>query len=434
MVRDALGIWRAAAAGARPASLLERVDLDDLLERPLEDFGRVAVVGVGKGAMAMAGALEPRLGEPLAEGLAVVPHGYRASFPEGEPAPRRVEVLEAGHPVPDEAGVEAARRALAMAEGLGEDDLLLVLVSGGGSALWPAFAEGIALEDAQATFRLLLASGADIHALNTVRRHLSRIGGGRLAEAAHPASLLALVISDVVGDDLATISSGPTVPDPTTFEEAAGVLRRFGLWGRVPEAVRAHLERGLRGEAPETPKPGDPAFERTRTVLIGSNRDAREAARAEAERRGYAVVMHEAPVVGEAREAGRRLAAEALATPPERPTCLVWGGETTVTVTGEGRGGRNQELALGAALALESAGREVVLLSGGTDGIDGPTDAAGAWATRRTIEQARALGLDPLDHLARNDACPFFEALGQLVRTGPTHTNVMDVQVALLRP
>lgn len=220
------------------------------------------------------------------------------------------------------------------------------------------------------------------------------------------------------------------MPDPTTFADARAVLRRFGLEERVPETVQAHLARATS----ETPKPGHPAFARARTVLVGANRDALAAARAEAQRLGYAVTVHAEPVVGEAREAGRRLAHEALATSPDRPACLLWGGETTVTVTGDGRGGRNQEVALAAALALDGAGREIVLLSGGTDGLDGPTDAAGAWATPRTAQRARALGLDPADHLARNDAYPLLDALGQLVRTGPTHTNVMDVQVALVRP
>jgi hydroxypyruvate reductase len=377
--------------------------------------------------MAMAGALEGRLGETLDGGLVVVPHGYRATFPAGQPAPRRVAVVEAGHPVPDARGLGAAKGTLALARRLGPDDLLVVALSGGGSALWPAFAGEISLEDAQWTFRLLLRSGADIHAVNTVRRSLSAIGGGGLARAATPTHILTLAISDVVGNDLATIASGPTGPDPTTAADAVAVLERFGLWDRVPASVREHLGR-------DRDAASDRGFDHVRTVLIGSNRDALAAARAEAERRGYTVHLHPEPVTGEAREVGRRLAREALDLDADRPTCLLWGGETTVTVTGDGRGGRNQEVALAAALALEGAERDLVLLSGGTDGIDGPTDAAGAWAAPQTVEQARALGFDAADHLARNDAYPLFDTLGHLLKPGPTHTNVMDVQVALAWP
>ena len=427
LTADARALFDAAVAGVRPDRLLDGLDFDALTDRPLADFRRVVLVGAGKAAMAMAGALESRLGERIERGLVVVPHGYRATFPKGAPAPQRVEIVEAGHPVPDEAGVQAAERTLDLVASLGPDDLLLTAISGGGSSLWPAFADGISLEDAQRAFRLLLTSGADIHAVNTVRRQLSRIGGGKLANAAAPASVLALVLSDVAGDDLAAIASGPTVPDPTTPADALAVLGRFDLEHEVPASVRAHLRRS-REAIPES------AFERVRTVLVGSNRDALAAARAEAERRGYAVHLHSEPVTGEAREVGRRLAREALALDPDRPACLLWGGETTVAVTGEGRGGRNQELALGAALALDGADRDLVFLSGGTDGIDGPTDAAGAWATPQTVAEARTLGLDPEDHLGRNDAYPLFDALGRLLKTGPTHTNAMDVQAALVRP
>ncbi|MEP0547343.1 MAG: DUF4147 domain-containing protein [Rhodothermales bacterium] len=430
LAADARAIFGAAVAGVQPAALLGRVNIGALTDRPLGAYRRVVLVGAGKAAMAMAGALEARLGARLDEGLVVVPHGYRATFSAGQPAPERVEVVEAGHPVPDQAGVRAARRTLDLVAELNADDLLLVALSGGGSALWPAFAEGISLGAAQETFDALLHSGTPIHAFNTVRRHLSRIGGGKLADTAAPAHVLSLILSDVVGDDLATIASGPTVPDPTTFADALDVLYRSRWFLRKP--VWEHLQRGAAVES-------DTAREEVkrlhvRSVLVGSNRDALAAARAEAERRGYTVHLHAEPVTGEAREAGRRLAAEALAVDADGPTCLLWGGETTVTVTGDGRGGRNQEVALAAALELDGAGRDVLLLSGGTDGIDGPTDAAGAWATPQTVTRARALGLDPEDYLARNDAYPLFDALGQLLKPGPTHTNVMDVQVALIRP
>lgn len=441
LVRDARAVFAAATASVRPTALLDRVDLG-----PLDGYRRVVLVGAGKAAMAMAGALEARLGGRIDEGLVVVPYGYRETFPSDAPAPRRVEVVEALHPVPDEAGVRAARRTLTLAEALRPDDLLLVALSGGGSALWPAFgsssplgpnaAPPLPLADVQWTFRLLLQSGADIHAINTVRRHLSQIGGGKLARVAYPASVLTLVISDVVGDDLAAIASGPTVPDPTTFADAVAVLERYDLLERVSAPIRDHL---LWGMDQPMALPERPVLDRARTLLIGSNADALAAAQAEAERRGYAVCAHRAPSTGEARAVGREQARAALDLHPARPTCLLWGGETTVTVTGDGRGGRNQELALAAALELDGANREgterdIVLLSAGTDGIDGPTDAAGAWARSRTVAEAHALGLDAADHLARNNAYPIFDAVGGLVRTGPTHTNVMDLQVALILP
>jgi hydroxypyruvate reductase len=421
-------IYHAAVRSVQADRLLTGFDLDEHLPQPIAAYRRVVVLGAGKASMAMAGAVEAS-GVPVDAGLVVVPHGYAETLPSSQARPEIIEVAEGGHPVPDAAGVAAAGRVLALAEDATADDLVLVLLSGGGSALWPAFAEGITLDDAQATFRLLLRSGADIHAVNTVRKHLSRIGGGRLAVAAHPATVLALVVSDVVGDDLDVIASGPTVPDPTTFAEARDVLARFGLWDAVPASVRERLS----GSDEETPKPGDARFERVTTRLLGTNRTALEAARAAAGDRGYAARIVSDAVTGEAREVARALVEQALTLDVDGPACLLWGGETTVTVTGEGTGGRNQELALSAALALDGAGCDVVLLSGGTDGIDGPTDAAGAWATPRTAARARQQGLDPQAFLADNDAHPFFERLDQLLRPGPTHTNVMDVQVALIR-
>ncbi len=463
---DARRIWTAAVRGAAPHALLARRDWGALAPRPLGTYRRVAVVGAGKAAMAMAGAAERLLAERLpagrlAPGAAVggavaVPHGYPAAYPAEAPAPALVRVREAGHPVPDAAGVRAAEEALAACAAAGDGDLVLALVSGGGSALWPALAGGIALDEARATFGLLLRSGADIAAMNTVRRHLSRVGGGRLAAAAAPADVLALVVSDVVGDDPSVVAGGPTAADPTTFADAAGALRAHGLWDRLPGRVRAHLDAGARGLAPETLKPGDPALARVRTHVVGTNADALDAARREAAALGYAVRIVDRGAAGEARAAGAAAAGAALAAGRDggRPLCLLWGGETTVTVRGAGRGGRNQEWALAAALELDRraadlagadlAGADVVLMAGGTDGVDGPTDAAGAWATPGAAAAARRLGLDPARALADNDAHTFFAALGAappdapaaggLLVTGPTHTNVMDVYLALVRP
>jgi hydroxypyruvate reductase len=292
----------------------------------------------------------------------------------------------------------------------------------------------VSLPALQETIRLLLRCGAEIEQINTVRKHLSAVGGGRLAVAAAPARVLALVVSDVVGDDASVIASGPTVPDPTRFADAREVLGRYGLNGAVPSSVLAHLAGGDGGAATETPKPGDPVFERTATHLVGRNEDALRGASAEAERRGYAPRVVGRGQTGEARDVGTALAAYALRAETGRATCLLWGGETTVTVRGTGRGGRNTELALSAALAMQGAPRRIALLSGGTDGIDGPTDAAGAVVTPSTRTAALERGYDAAAFLENNDAYTFFSRAGGLIVTGPTHTNVMDLQVALLVP
>jgi len=434
LIDDACRLYQAAVRRVQANVLFRDLDLLRGLDRSPDDYRRVVVVGAGKASMAMAGAVEALLGERIDQGLVVVPYGYRATLPASQHRPQRVEVVEAAHPVPDAAGVAAAARVHRWAASCGADDLLLVLLSGGGSALWPSFAPALSLEDAQATFRLLLHSGAGIHQLNTVRKHLSTLNGGRLAALAAPATVLTLVISDVVGDDLSVIASGPTVPDDTTYRDAVAVLQTFELWEQVPGPVRAHLEHGARGDVPETPRPGSPVFERVRTVLLGSNRQALAAMQAAAAQRGYATRICSRALTGEAREVGLTVARAALAVEAAQPTCLLWGGETTVTVTGAGQGGRNQEVALAAALGLEGTARTVVVLSGGTDGIDGPTQAAGAWATPRTAAAARSAGLDPAAYQADNDAYAFFARLGGLLTPGPTHTNVMDVLIALVAP
>lgn len=430
LIEDAKALYDAAVRSVQADRLLEAQGMPAWLDQP-DAYRRVVVVGAGKAAMAMAGAVEARLGRRIDAGMVVVPHGYRATLPQTQRAPDVVEVVEAGHPVPDTAGAEAAARVHALAAACGPGDLLLVLISGGGSALWPAPASGLSLADVQATTGLLLRSGADIHQINTVRKHLSSLKGGRLAAAASPATVRALVVSDVVGDDLAVIASAPTMPDPSTYAQAVAVLDRFALWRDVSTPVRNHLERGVQGALPETPKPGAACFARAQTMLIGSNREALEAARQAAEQRGYTARIVAHTLVGEARAVGKAVVQGVLEADDRRPVCLLWGGETTVTVTGTGRGGRNQEVALAAALALEGSPRRVAVLSGGTDGIDGPTDAAGAWATPHTAPTARALGLNPAAFLANNDAYTFFEQAGGLLRTGPTHTNVMDVLIAL---
>ncbi len=348
-----------------------------------------------------------------------------------------MRVRTARHPVPDARGLEAAREVERLAKGLGRDDLLLVLLSGGASALLPAPSEGLTLDDKQRTTQLLLRAGATIHELNAVRKHLSRLKGGGLAAAAAPARVITLVLSDVVGDDLSTIASGPTVPDPTTFADALGVIEQRGLLSKVPRRVRAHLEAGAAGERPETPGTKERLFRRVATRIVGSNRLSVEAAAREARRQGLRPLVLTTRLEGEAREVARLLAAvlrECVESgrPAAPPVCLLAGGETTVTVRGDGEGGRNQELAVAAAGALVDFPAPAVVASFGTDGIDGASDAAGGVVDDQTTARAAALGLAPgAVFLAANDTRNFLGPLGDLILTGPTGTNVCDVVLGL---
>ena len=391
--------------------------------------GRLVLVAAGKAAAAMARAAEEALGDRLEGGLAVT-----TSVP---PALSRVQVRVAGHPLPDARGLAAAAEVEALARGLDAHDLLLVLLSGGASALLPAPVAGLSLEDKAATTRLLLRSGATIHELNTVRKHLSQLKGGGLARAAAPARLACLVLSDVVGDDLSTIASGPTVPDASTFQDALAVLRRRGLLEQVPQAARRRLEAGERGEAAETPKPADAAFRGATTEIVGSNRLSVDAAAREARRQGLRPLVLTTRLEGEAREAARALVAvlrECVETgrPAPPPVCLLAGGETTVTVRGDGRGGRNQEIALAAVEPLSDFGCAAVVASLATDGIDGASTAAGGIADETSAARARALGLPPpADALERNDSNSFLATLGDLILTGPTGTNVVDITLLM---
>jgi len=389
--------------------------------------GRVWVVGAGKASAVMAAAAEQALGERVAGGAVCVRRGH------GSPL-TRIDLFEGGHPLPDAAGARGARAIRRTVRGARERDLVLNLVSGGGSALLSLPAPGIRLEDLRRTTELLLLAGAGIHELNAVRKHLTLLAGGGLAALAR-GPVVSLIVSDVPGDRLDSISSGPTAPDPTTYADAWEALAARGLIARIPPRVAGRLQAGLRGELPETRKRDDPAFARAHNLIVASNRDALDAAQAAAEERGWVVERWPGPLTGEAREAGARFARELLARPAPagKPFCLLAGGETTVAVRGRGRGGRNQELVLGAAGVLDGRPGALVL-SAGTDGNDGPTDAAGAFADGGTLARARSLGLDAARALRENDAYPFFQRLADLVATGPTRTNVMDVQIGLRRP
>jgi glycerate 2-kinase len=420
----------------------------------LDWIERVFVVGAGKAGAPMAAALADILGARIAAGIVNLKHGHDlpsgkwrlrfggletgagdASRPE-ESALSRIAIIEAGHPVPDEAGLAGAQRIAALVQGLTPRDLVIVLISGGGSALLPLPVEGVTLDDYRALTDLLLRCGADIREINAVRKHCSQLQGGGLARMAAPAQVVTLIVSDVVGSPLDVIASGPTVPDRSTFSDALAVLERYGLFREVPGGVLGHLRRGAAGAIPETPKPGDPFFDSIVNVVIGDNERAGRAAIAEARRQGFHSLLLTTFLQGEAREIGKAVAglAQGIAwgqSDLNLPACVVLGGETTVTVRGQGMGGRNQELALAAAIALDGYpppdGVGVTIVSLATDGTDGPTDAAGGIVTADTVGRGRALGLDARAMLAENDSYRYLGALGDLLITGPTGTNVNDL-------
>jgi glycerate 2-kinase len=388
--------------------------------------GDLRVLCAGKAAAALASTVAELYGPRIRSCLVV---GVAPST-----LPDQFESIAGSHPVPTEESERAGRRALALAASLVEGETLLVLLSGGASAMMAVPAEGITLDDKRVTTSRLLKAGADIHALNTVRKHISGIKGGWLAARA-PGASRTFAISDVVGDDLSVIASGPTVGDGTTFSDAIGVLQRFGAVSDYPRSVVARLMAGQRGELPETPKPDDSRLLGAMSTVIGSRRDAMAGAVAEAESRGYHVWCIDEPVVGESRSASQSHLQTVMtrAAHLARPTCIVSSGETTVHVTGHGKGGRNQEFALAMAATLATMGAPIVVASAGTDGIDGPTDAAGAVADPTTIARAQGAGIgDPDRYLGDNDAYAFFDAIGDLIRTGPTNTNVGDLQVVLI--
>jgi glycerate 2-kinase len=409
------GLLDAAIAAANPDAILAQ-------HLPAPPPGRTLVLGAGKAAAAMARAVERHMSGRV-EGLVVTRYGHAVPC-------ARVEVVEAAHPVPDAAGRAAAHRILEYAKSAGADDLVLCLISGGASALLALPADGLALEDKQAVNRALLASGADITQMNAVRKHLSAIKGGRLAAAAHPAQVVSLLISDVPGDDPAVIGSGPTVPDPSTFADALAILRQYDI--EPPAAVLEHL----RAAKDETPKPGDPRLAHARTVIVARPQASLEAAAARARAAGITPVVLGDALEGEAREVGKALAGIALQVrrhgqPASSPCVLLSGGETTVTVRGKGRGGRNAEFLLALAIHLRGA-PGISALAADTDGIDGSEDNAGATLLPDTLARARDKGLDAKAMLADNDAYGFFAGLGDLVITGPTLTNVNDFRAILI--
>jgi glycerate 2-kinase len=432
---DAIEIAETALTSVDPRKAIENlVKLEnkrlivDKISIDLNKIRRLIVVGGGKAGYSMAEAVEQLLGDYITAGSVNVPKGTKRL--------KKINLTEAGHPIPDSNGVKGVKNIFDLVSDSSPDDLIIALISGGGSAMMPMPAENITLEDLKKITKQLLRAGATINELNAVRKHLSEFKGGGLARRCYPAKVLSFIISDVVGDPIDTIASGPTSHDPTTFKMAIEVLKKYGLWAQAPASVRRRLDKGLRGQFKETPKEGDPVFRRVSNIIIANNLIAANAAARKSSELGYNTSIISTFIEGEARQVGVVFSGLARgvinqSTPLSPPGALLLGGETTVTVTGGGRGGRNQEVALGAAKHLQ--GLNCLILTLGTDGVDGSSDAAGAVVDGSTFKKAREKGLNIEYHLERNDSNSFFEALGDSIVTGPTGTNVNDLTVILVR-
>mgnify|MGYP000707679047 CR=1 FL=1 len=433
--KEAVDIFMAGLSAVEPrAAIRKHCKLtSDLLQvgsqtYDLASYRNIFIIGAGKATAPMAMEVENILGERLSGGVISVKYHHGLNL-------ERVHVIEAGHPVPDQNGITGAVAISKIAESAGENDLVICLISGGGSALMVSPEVGISLQDKQATVEALLNCGASIHEINAVRKHISRIKGGRLARAIYPAGLVALILSDVVGDDLEVIASGPTVGDTSTFSDCLEIIDRYRIRADMPESVIRHLTEGRDGKHPETTNPGASELARVQNLIVGSNMDAIRAASQKAEMLGYHTLILSSMIEGDTTQVARvhaAIAKEIIKTghPASPPACILSGGETTVQVKGQGLGGRNQEFALAGALEIDRL-HSVVILSGGTDGTDGPTDAAGAIADGETLNRASRLNLDPKHYLANNDSFHFFQALDDLLITGPTRTNVMDLRIIL---
>jgi len=437
--KDIMEIFNAGLDAANPKAAIKRAVVQDendsgLLrirgrEYDLRQFGRILVVGAGKAAAPMAQTMEELLKERLTGGVVTTKYGHGLSL-------KIISLIEAGHPVPDDKGLSGTERILDILRDTQETDLIFCLISGGGSALMPLPVAGLTLEDKQITTQELLDCGATIHEINTIRKHISAIKGGKLSRSAYPGTLVALILSDVIGDDLDVIASGPTVPDRSTFNDCIDIIDRYDLTKKIPSSVLEYLLRGRSGEEEETPKPGDPVFEKTEAVIIGSAGLSLDAAAAASRNLGYNTLILSSFIEGETRDVATVHAAigkEIIKSgnPVKGPASIISGGETTVTIRGAGLGGRNTEFVLAAAIAINGVDG-ITILSGGTDGTDGPTDAAGAVADGRTCAQAVTKGVKPDEYLRNNDSYHFFETAGGLIKTGPTMTNVMDLRIMLV--
>ena len=444
--KNALSIFQAGVAAADPYQAVKRclfaegqqleilLNLDDSTQKLIGKWSKVHLIAFGKAACAMAKAAREIIPAHLQAGFGIAVTNY-----ENVTAIDNIEVIGASHPLPDEAGLNAALKCAERISSAQKGELVLVLVSGGGSALIPYPVNSITLQEKIATTDLLLACGATINQINCVRKHLSQLKGGGLARLAVPADLHALILSDVLGDDLSAIASGPTVPDPSTFDDAIAVFTANDIWDKVPAPIQHHLEQGKLGKVPETPKPGDKAFENTTYTLIGSNAISVNATLKAAQDLGYEAQLYDAHLCGEARNAAEkwvRYAKHLIDNGIDKPLALLAGGETTVTLKGNGRGGRNQEMALAFAIAAQQHGLKGywTFLSGGTDGRDGPTDAAGGIVDQDTLKRMLHAGLDPIAMLDNNDSYTALKSSQDLFDTGATGTNVADLQVLLIQP
>lgn len=395
----------------------------------LNRYNHIYIIGAGKASAHMAAAIENILSEKITDGIINVKYAHTVAL-------ERIKLIEAGHPIPDENGRIGALQILHLVETATANDLIICLISGGGSALLPLPVSSITLSDKQETLRILLSCGAAIHEINTLRKHMSAIKGGRLAEKARPATLISLIISDVVGNPLDIIASGPTVPDPSTFNDCLDIIKKYFIQNRIPASVLTHIQNGADKMVPDTPKPESTAFEKVSNQIIASNKDALFAAKKTADSLGYHTLILSSRFQGDTRESAHMHTAVAkeirgTGNPAPPPACILSGGETTVVLKGDGKGGRNQEFALTAAFDIAGE-KQMVILSGGTDGTDGPTDAAGAVVDSGTIQKALTAGLNPADFLKNNDAYHFFQKTGDLLMTGPTGTNVMDLRIVLV--
>ena len=398
------------------------------------NYQRLMIIGFGKAVCSMARAMEDEFMDDIAGGVAITKYGHQCGKGSVIANQERIRIVEAGHPIPDENGVKATGEIIRLLTDADDKTLVVCLISGGASALFVSPYEGIPLADKQKITEQLLRAGADIYELNSLRKHISRVKGGRLAEIASPAKIVSLILSDVIGDRIDVIASGPTAPDKSTFRDAIMVLEKCGLLEKAPKSVLHILKKGSEGLIPETPKERNAVFGNVENIIVGSNKTALAAARRKAEEIGLRTEILSSGVTGEAKDAGRwlaRTAKDLKAKSFKDAICLISGGETTVTVRGKGLGGRNMELALSFAMEIDGVGG-ITFLSAGTDGTDGPTDAAGAIIDGHTIRKARAAGLDPINYLNNNDSYRFFKKVDELFVTGPTGTNVMDVQIVLI--
>lgn len=434
--QDAVDIFQAGLRAVAPGDAIKnfcQLDGDRLtVDGQLYDlslFKKIFVLGAGKAGAAMAKALEEILAERVSAGIINVKYDHLAHL-------ERVKIQEAGHPVPDQNGLDGARAIYQLAESADEETLVICLISGGGSALMPLPVEGVTLEDKQETTRILLACGATIHEINAIRKHLSVIKGGGLAKAVYPATLITLILSDVVGDDLDSIASGPCVPDSKTFADCSAILAKYSIEVKIPPSVLHHIKSGVAGKVEETPKAGQDFFKKTQNIIVASNFNALLQAKEKAEELGYNTLLLSSMLEGETRDVAANHIAivreiQMHGYPLKQPACILSGGETTVTIQGAGKGGRNQEFALAASIKLADM-KNITVLCAGTDGSDGPTDAAGAFADSTTVQRAMLAGLDPQQYLHNNDSYHFFDILGDLYKTGPTNTNVMDLRIVLV--